>query len=160
MKSNLWHEAKHFMKADYVTKRSCLFFSSLVAAFLLTSCSHLHAGPAVSSDAVHGHGLLASTPSVTRTKDGLLVTGWVTRGAVYDGSLPMHVDVAVWEGGKRLVLAPTNFTPNPIPHRRRLAGSAKYTRDLKGDFAATVHVHVRMHAARLAECLREKRKAS
>lgn len=133
----------------------------LLMLLFLPACATVKQDPSVSAVASHGHGLLVSAPKVERTQEGLLVTGWVTRSATYQKDLPLHVDLEiVSEDGKRLSVSNADFTPNPIPRRHRMPGSAKYRKEIRGQFSPRVQVRVTVHPAPLAECPARERSVS
>lgn len=129
-------------------------FALLLSLFVLTGCAGLPVARDLKTEAHSGYGLLTTKPRVSRTADGLLVSGYVARGAFYSGSARMHLDVEVVSPeGVRLAFAPTTFFPNPIPHRRHIASSADYTERIHGDFPSGSRVRVMLHPTSKSECL-------
>lgn len=131
---------------------------STVAPFLsltlLTGCASLPAASSIKSEARSGNGLLTSRPRVFRTDNGLLVSGYVTRGSSYFGSDRMHLDFErLSPDGRRLALVPTRFFPKPIPHRSRFPSGVPYIKRLPYDFPLGSGVRLTPHPATLTECL-------
>jgi hypothetical protein len=146
-----------FNRASPLPFLTALFF--LIA--FLPACSLVTQHSSIPAVASHGHGLLASTPKVKATEDGLLVTGWVTRSATYQKDLPLHVDVEVLnEDGKQVALSSTDFSPNPIPRGHRMPRSAKYRKEIRGNFSERVQVRVTVHPVPLGKCSAQQKTVS
>ena len=126
----------------------------LLSLTLLTGCASLPVASDIKSEARSGQGLLTTRARVSRTDNGLLVFGSVTRGASYSGSARMHIDIEVLSpDGRRLAFVPARFFPNPIPHRSRFPSNASYIERLAGDFPSGSGVRVTPHPVSLKECL-------
>ena len=128
-------------------------FVLLLSLVVLTGCAGLPMARDLKTEAHSGYGLLTTKPRVSRTADGLLVSGYLARGAFYSGSAWMHLDVEVVSAeGERLAFAPTTFFPNPIPHRRRIASTADYAEHIVGVFPSGSRVRVTLHPTSKSEC--------
>lgn len=125
----------------------------LLSLAMLSGCASLPVARDLKSEARSGYGLLTGKPRLYRIDNGLLVSGYVTRGAFYYGSVRMHLDIEVLSSeGSRLTFLPTAFFPNPIPHRRNIAGTSAYAARIAGDFPAGSRVRVVLHPTSLNEC--------
>lgn len=136
------------------TIRTYLTTALVLTVTLVTGCTSMVKAPTgLRAERKSGGGVHVQSVYLETSKNGLRVSGTVSRMIGYESSSRRHLDVEVTGAdGAFITRTAVSFTPNPIRHNRHTLSRSAYAVTLPQVPPTGSVVHVTVHATSLADC--------